>query len=42
MTNIYIECVATCICLGDLEKRKFKMWRGILFKRRVTSVTQRI
>jgi len=30
-----IEHVATCICLGDFEKKEFKMWRGTLFKRRV-------
>jgi len=34
MVFLYIEHVATCICLGDLEKRGFKMWKGTLFKRR--------
>jgi len=34
MVFLYIEHVATCICLRDLEKREFKMWRGTLFKRR--------
>jgi len=29
-----IEHVATCTCLGGHEKKEFKMWRGILFKRR--------
>jgi len=29
-----IERVATCICLGNLEKREFKMWKETLFKRR--------
>jgi len=33
MMFLYIEHVATCICLGDLEKRKFKMWRETLFKK---------
>jgi len=28
------EHVATCIYLGSLEKRGFKMWRGIQNKKR--------
>jgi len=34
MVSLYIEHVATCICLRNLEKREFKMWRGTLFKKK--------
>jgi len=35
MVFFYIKHVATCICLRNFEKRKFKIWRETLFKRRV-------
>jgi len=34
-----IEHVATCICLGGLEKREFKMWKRILFNKRRARAT---
>jgi len=34
MMSLYIEYVTTRIYLGSLEKRVFKMWRRILFKKK--------